>query len=75
MQLSNFLVIFALNLHNFCQCLPANSDRITDNENEEIKESVYEDEDRLLSKFEAVRVIINVRHVCDTLQIKQKVLK
>ena len=42
MQLSNFLVIFALNLHNFCQCLPANSDKITDNENEEIKEKSLE---------------------------------
>ena len=44
MQLSNFLVIFALNLHNFCQCFPANSDRITDKsiENEEIKEHSLE---------------------------------
>ena len=44
MQLSNFLVIFALNLHNFCQCLPANSDKITDKsiENEEIKEKSLE---------------------------------
>ena len=44
MQLSNFLVIFALNLHNFCQCLPANSDKITDRsiENEEIKEKSLE---------------------------------
>ena len=44
MQLSNFLVIFALNLHNFCQCFPANSDKITDTsiENEEIKEHSLE---------------------------------
>ena len=44
MQLSNFLVIFALNLHNFCQCFPANSDYIIDKsvENEEIKEKSLE---------------------------------
>ena len=44
MQLSNFLVIFALNLHNFCQCFPANSDYRIDKsiENEEIKEKSLE---------------------------------
>jgi hypothetical protein len=44
MQLSNFLVIFALNLHNFCNSLPANSDKITDKsiKNEEIKEKSLE---------------------------------